>query len=207
MLKALVSIIALATAIVPAAAAESTRSGGFADVVSRGLYDLDATAELKTAVGAIIVGSMTVTLEKTPLTEIAAHFHATVNNEGEAGEDMDWVCVGDAARTIWFMSDGEMGGGNLTIFAVEATAPEAAWNCGQISPDVTIDAGLPGLGASAADARAKAGPATAGPDGRFSYNGLAPVKTALGYPIYQDVVYEERDGVIVAFGIDQLSES
>ena len=71
MLKALVSIIALATAIVPAAAAESTRSGGFADVVSRGLYDLDATAELKTAVGAIIVGSMTVTLEKTPLTEIA----------------------------------------------------------------------------------------------------------------------------------------
>ena len=53
---------------------------------------------------------------------------------------------------------------------------------------------------------AKAGPSATGADGRFSYHGLAPVRTKLGYPIDQDVVYEERGGVIVAFGVDQLSE-
>jgi hypothetical protein len=190
----------------PSLAADPTREGGFADIVSRGFYDLDATAPLQVKVGEIKIGDLTVTMEKTPLTEIATTLGGPITNEGEAGEHMVWTCYGAGQSTIWFMSDGEMGDGKLTIFAVEATAPRPDWNCAILSTGVMIDAGIPGLGASSEEARGTVGPAASNADGRFSYTGEAPSKTEYGFTIYQDVVYEERDGKIVAFAVEQLSE-
>lgn len=190
----------------PAFAAEPTRQGGFADMVSRGLFDLDAMAPLQIKAGEIRIGDLTVAMEQTPLTDIAAAFGGPINNEGEAGEHMVWTCYGAGQTTVWFMSDGEMGDGRLTIFAVEAKAPRIDWNCGTLPADIAIDAGIPGLDASSDDVRSILGPANAGPDGRFSYAGEAPSKTEYGFTIYQDVVYEEQGGRVVAFAVEQLSE-
>ena len=202
-----ISLFALAALLAtPAPAADPTREGGFADIVSRGLYDLDAMAPLLVKVGKIKIGELIVEMETTPLEEIAAALGGSIANEGEAGEHMVWTCYGAGQATIWFMSDGEMGDGRLTIFAAEAKAPRVDWNCGTLPPNVSIDAGIPGLGTSSDEVRATAGPATANGDGRFSYTGEAPSKTEYGFTIYQDVVYEERDGRIVAFGVNQLSE-
>jgi hypothetical protein len=198
--------LALLVLSTPVFATEPTREGGFADIVSRGLYDLDAMAPLQVKVGEIRIGDLTVGMEQTSLEDIAATLGGPINNEGEAGEHMVWTCYGSGQSTIWFMSDGEMGDGKLTIFAVEAKAPRLDWNCGTLPADMTIDAGIPGLAASSAEVRSIVGPATAGADGRFSYTGEAPSKTEYGFTIYQDVVYEERDGSIVAFAIEQLSE-
>jgi hypothetical protein len=190
-----------------AMAAEPTRAGGFADITSRGLYDANLTAPLGAQVGAITIGAMTVALEQTSLEDIAKTLGGPINNEGEAGEHMVWTCYGAGDRTMWFMSDGEMGDGLLTIFALEARAPSVDWNCGTLPANVVIDAGVPALGAASAEVRSKVGPAAADAHGRFSYNGLAPVKTDLGFDIYQGVVYEEHDGLVTAFGVEQLSES
>ena len=105
------------------------------------------------------------------------------------------------------MSDGEMGGGNLTIFAAEAGTTRPDWNCATLATDVAIDAGIPGLDTATPDVQANVGAANIDANGRFSYNGEAPVTTDHGFQIYQDAVYEERDGCIVAFGVDKLSES
>ena len=188
------------------ALADPTREGGFADAVSRGLFDLDTMAPLQVKVGEIEIGDLTVAMEKTSLTDIAAAFGGPINNEGEAGEHMVWTCYGAGQSTLWFMSDGEMGGGKLNIFAFEAKAPRVDWNCGTLPDDISVKAGIPGLGASSEDVRAIVGPSRAGADGRFSYTGEAPSKTEYGFTIYQDVVYEEQAGSIVAFAVEQLSE-
>ena len=190
----------------PSVAADPTRAGGFADAVSRGFFDMESMAPLQAQVARITIGDLTVGMEETPLTDIAAALGGPINNEGEAGEHMVWTCYGAGRSTIWFMSDGEMGDGKLTIFSVEARTPRSDWNCGTLAADIAINAGIPGLAAASSDVRAKVGPAVADANGRFSYTGEAPSKTEYGFTIYQDVVYEERDGAIVAFAIEQLSE-
>ncbi|MEO6013186.1 MAG: hypothetical protein ABIQ30_06325 [Devosia sp.] len=206
MIRTVLTAAAVISLAMPSLAAEPTRAGSFADVISRGLYDLTLTAPLASPVGIIKFSNLDIELEKTPLVDIAAVLGGDISNEGEAGEHMMWTCYRSGDATIWFRSDGEMGDGKLTILAVEAKAPRAEWNCAVLPSDVYIDTGLPGLGATAAEVRGKAGQAAVDADGRFSYSGEAPSKTEQGFTIYQDVVYEERDGTIVAFGINQLSE-
>ena len=201
-----IAALALLSLAAPVLAVDPTREGGFADIVSRGFYDLDAMAPLQVKIGDIKIGGLTVTMEVTPLADIATALGGQISNEGEAGEHMVWTCYGSGQSTIWFMSDGEMGDGKLTILAVEAKAPRTDWNCATLPADVVIDAGIPGLGTTSEDVRATVGPATGGADGRFSYTGEAPSKTEYGFTIYQDVVYEEQGGKIVAFAVEQLSE-
>ena len=110
-------------------------------------------APLRVKVGTITIGSLTVAMEETPLVEIATALGGQISNEGEAGEHMVWTCDGTGQSTIWFMSDGEMGDGKLTIFAVEAKAPRVEWNCSRLPAEVSINAGVPGLGAPSDEVR------------------------------------------------------
>jgi hypothetical protein len=74
------------------------------------------------------VERMSITLEETPLKDVAKHFGATVGSRGDASEALQWLCFhGSDAGGRWalWLESSEMGGGTIDGFALQRISSEA----------------------------------------------------------------------------------
>lgn len=74
------------------------------------------------------VGKLSITLEETPLRDVARHFGGTVGSRGDASEALQWLCLhGSDAGGRWalWLESSEMGGGTIDGFALQRISSKA----------------------------------------------------------------------------------
>lgn len=200
-------IILLAAALAVAAPATAAEFGGFMNDVSHGQYASDGSFEKlsEPRVGIIKVGPIEVELEVTTMETIAESLGAPVNQQGEAGEYTVWSCLARADQTLWFYSDGEMGGGKVNAVAIENGPTSPDWGCAPAPKGFdVVDLGIPGISAHVTELEAMFVATTPDEKGRVGWSGQAPGEN--GFDIYQDYVYRiSPDGLVDAVAVSQIS--
>lgn len=97
----------------------------------------------KSLVPSIIVGDNIYTMELSRLTDMAKTTGVTVNQDNHAS----WLCLASEGVNYWFISDNEMGHGDLTSIAIART--EQQGNCSPYKGHLSITIkGTPLLDAS-----------------------------------------------------------
>lgn len=97
----------------------------------------------KSLVPSIIVGDNVYTMELSRLTDMAKTTGVTVNQDNHAS----WLCLASEGVNYWFISDNEMGHGDLTSIAIART--EQQGNCSPYKGHLSITIkGTPLLDAS-----------------------------------------------------------
>jgi hypothetical protein len=203
----LLLIVALAPCGAFCAQAEETPLfGGFADVItSHAFNEGDGPTVLDEApVPSFIVGGLTISLEQTAMADIAKVLGGTVYSQGEAGGALDWTCYDIGNTSVTFYSDGEMGDGLATAFAVETGPSEPRRWCAQLPSDTAIDLGIPSLGSTVDEVVARFGPPAVDGD-LLGYGNIEPIEQPAGFSIWQDLTYRQQDGIITAVGVDQMT--
>lgn len=85
----------------------------------------------KNLVPDVIVGDEIYTMEFSSLTDIAKTAGVSVNK----GEQASWLCLSSKNVNYWFISDNEMGQGNLTSIAISKGNQE---NCSSYSDELSV---------------------------------------------------------------------
>jgi hypothetical protein len=202
--------VIFATLASPALAQDASQFGGFIEDVVTGQYAVDGSYDLRMAplVEAITVGPLDVVLEETTMDTVRESFGGPLNEQGEAGGRVVWICliIGEDL-TLWFYSDGEMGGGKVNAVALEVAAPKPEWNCGSALEGIGVDFGpIPGLSAHPTEIDAVFLPLDPDPEGRRGYTNESPHPERVGFSVWQHVVYREGpDGIVDAIGVEQLT--
>ena len=187
----------------PVLAADFTFSN-FAETVIIGSSSLDNARALPALpVSTITAGNLTVTLEKTPLEDVQSAFGGTVQNDGEAGNGITWLCYAATDATLWFSAF--TGDGTVSQVTSDAdTAHAATSGCSQAPAGLaTIDYGIPGLGAPLADFTAKFG-TVADDVGLYSYSSTITSPESPDLQIFQYVVVTAPAGTISGITVDQI---
>jgi hypothetical protein len=83
------------------------------------------------------VGSLIVTLEKTPLTLLQSHFGGSIGHRGDAGESLSWLCLtgsNSGKRSVLWLKSSEIDAGTVGGFRWEAVAVNEGIDhrCGQV---------------------------------------------------------------------------
>lgn len=152
----------------------------------------------------VTIGEHPVVLEETPIAELAAKLGTEAHQWGEAGESVSWACLARDAETLWFYSDGEMGGGAVTGVGVDLRDPApASAGCGIWPAELKADLGMVGIGLPA-DVIA-ASYLTGQPDeyGWFRSTNLTPGANP-PYEIWQELTFRANDeGTVNAMAVMQ----
>lgn len=208
-MKALLISLAI-LAPLPAVADSAPMLAGFAREVT---HDADPLNEVtETPVTAIIIGDLVVELEKTPMQAVADVFGGAVLSSGEAGEAMSWLCYTRGERTIWFYEDGEFGGGNVNMVAVETTpgtTDRASCIEGPAGLD-TIDFGVPAISADWSEVMDRFGVMRPTDTGMWGYRSVVqtPLEGGGFFVIAQELHYRRNNaGEIDAIAVLQVSEN
>ncbi|QKJ87637.1 hypothetical protein PMPD1_2698 [Paramixta manurensis] len=91
----------------------------------------------------VIVGDDVYAMEFSSLTDIAKTAGVTVNQ----GNQASWLCLTSKGVNYWFISDNEMGQGDLTSIAIAKAEPQE--NCTPYKSDLSVTVkGIPLQGAS-----------------------------------------------------------
>jgi hypothetical protein len=204
----LISLLVLAP--VSANSEETPVFGGFAREAIVYPHPLNELTD--TPVKAVTIGDLVIEIEKTPIRVVADALGGEIQQQGEAGEALAWLCYTRGERTIWFYEDGEFGGGKVNMVAVETTtgvADDAGCTEGAASLD-TIDFGVPTIGADWSEVMDRFGVMRPRDTGTFGYRSVVQTPLASGgfFVIAQDLLYRRnRDGKIDAIGVLQVSEN
>ena len=207
MIKALPALAVLLLAA-PAVAGEAPHAfGGFAEAVATGQFAMpegDFRQLQNPLVDAIRVGRQEIRLEQTTLAGIAEAFDGAINETGEAGGHVVWLCLALPDGVLWFYSDGEMGQGKVNMVAIETGKPAPEWGCTAAMLDLSdIDLGIAGLGTPLTEITAEFGALVPDRDGRLGYTITSPHPERNGFSIYQGFRFRVAGGVVDAFAIDQ----
>jgi hypothetical protein len=202
-------IILAVAALVVAAPVSAAEFGGFMYDVSHGQYASDGSFEKQSEprVGIIKVGPVEIELEVTTMETIAESLGAPVQQQGEAGEHVVWSCLARNDQTLWFYSDGEMGGGKVNAIAIENGVTNPDWGCAPAPKGFdVVELGIPGISAHVTELEGIFVPTELDENGRVGWRGEAPGSD--GVVIYQDYVYRiAADGLVDAVGVSQISEN
>lgn len=124
--------IALALAVMASPAAMSMQMEGF----GANYYQDDASVPEyntnKDLSPHVIVGDNVFVMEYSPLADIAKTTDVTINK----GDQASWLCLNSKGVNYWFISDNEMGQGNLTSIAVARN--ERTKGCYSYSDDLSV---------------------------------------------------------------------
>ncbi|MGK6326181.1 hypothetical protein ACMGEE_03620 [Erwinia sp. DT-104] len=124
--------IALALAVMASPAAMSMQMEGF----GANYYQDDASVPEyntnKDLSPHVIVGDKVFVMEYSPLADIAKTTDVTINK----GDQASWLCLNSKGVNYWFISDNEMGQGNLTSIAVARN--ERTKGCYSYSDDLSV---------------------------------------------------------------------
>ena len=193
----------------PATAAEPVFSGFMNDAVT-GQFASDGSFEkLDTPrVGLIQTGSLDISLEQTSMAAVLEAYGGTLNDVGEAGGRVLWICYAvPSGFTVWFYSDGEMGGGDVTAVATEVGAPDPSWGCSPSPPALQyLQLDIPGLSAHPTELDAVFVPVPPDAAGRVGFTSESPHPVMDGFKIWQDYVYRiGPDGIVDAVAVVQIT--
>ena len=201
----LLSILAL-----PSLSQAAPVFGGFMEDAVTGQFAADGSFEKRDAprVGVIQTGNLDISLEQTSMAAVLGAYGGTLNDIGEAGGRVKWICYAvPSGFTIWFYSDGEMGGGNVTAVGAEAHSPDPTWGC--TAAPVTLQymqLETPGLNAHPTELDATFLPVTPDSEGRVGFTSESPHPVMAGFKIWQDNVYHiGPDGIVDAFAVVQIT--
>jgi hypothetical protein len=196
----------LAGSAIPALAGDSPIANTWIDQVSRSGPAAPEPWGTVKQVYAVTIGAETVTLEETPIAELAAKLGTEAHNWGEAGEAVTWACLSRNAETLWLYSDGEMGDGKVTGVGIDVRdAAPASAKCGTWPADMTADLGIMGIGLPT-DAII-GNYMTGQPDdyGWFRSINLTPAATA-PFEIWQELTFRANDeGTVNAVAVMQMT--
>ncbi|MDB5531365.1 MAG: hypothetical protein JWR51_4468 [Devosia sp.] len=179
----------------------------FAETVVIGSVSLDNARALPAQpVSTITAGKLTVTLEKTRLEDVQVAFGGTIQNDGEAGNGITWLCYAAADATLWFSAF--TGDGTVSQVTSEADTTHAATSgCSQAPAALTvIDYGIPGLGAPLADFTAKFGKVE-DDVGLYSYSSEVTAPESADFRIFQYVIVIAPAGTISGITVGQATSN
>jgi hypothetical protein len=152
----------------------------------------------KAPVGAIKVGKLDVTLQRTKLKDVQKAFGGTLQAEGEGGARADWLCYVTDGANVWFIANAL--GGHEFVMMVAAEAGKPAKGCDPAPAGFTVpNFGIPGLGAPTAELKTKFGAASGN---KIAYRSDRPG----GYSdIAQYIGYVMKSGKVSAIGVGETS--
>jgi len=128
---------------VTSSVATATQMEGFGTNYYQGDSSIPYYDTNKSLVPNVIVGDNVYTMEFSSLLDIAKTTGVTVNQ----GNQASWLCLASRGINYWFISDNEMGQGDLTSIAI--TKAEQQANCSPYKGDLSITIkGIPLLDAS-----------------------------------------------------------
>jgi hypothetical protein len=147
------ALLALATIFVAGPVLADQLTGMGANI--HGNYFSFKKANLeKTPVSRIKVGSLSVVLAETKLKDIARSYGGTIR----AGGGATWLCYHTDDANSWFISNSLGGQEFVMMVAMQTASGGAPSDCDDASAKFRVpDLGVPGLGAKAADLKAKFG--------------------------------------------------
>lgn len=179
----------------PTVARDYSMSGTWLDQMIRTPLEVGETQTDAKLVESVGVGALAITLEATPVAEVASALGGTVRRSGEAGEAMEWLCFTDKVAALWFYSDGEMGQGLVMGVALEegiSPPDEAGCTLIDILPPVTF--GTPLTGQTRGEVQAVLGKTVADPQGWFAYESITPSPLGGSFQTRQTLAYAEGAG-------------
>lgn len=195
---------------VPASAAVPVLGGFMHDAVT-GNFARDGSYEKRDTprVGLIQTGGLDIWLERTPMAAVLDAYGGTYNQPGGADARDAWICYAiPSGFTVWFYSDGDTSGGNVSAVGMEARAADPDWGCTEPPPMslsyVQLD--MPGLSAHPTELDTTFTPLAADAEGRLGFTSEAPHPQMPNAAIRQDYVYRiGADGIVDAAAIVQTT--
>ena len=168
-------------------------------------------ANLKSVpVAGIKVGSVTVHLQKTRLSEVQKAFGGTIHQQGEGSDQASWLCYSTDGSNgpqanVWFIANALGGYEFIMMVAAEAAGSKPAPDCEAAPKSFTLpDFGIPSLGASLDDLKATFGGAGGGK--AISYRADEPGADALGTALNaQYLGYIVSGRKVVGIGVGESS--
>jgi hypothetical protein len=156
-------------------------------------------------VSAISAGRVHIELQHTKLADVQRAYGGRIYEEGQGMGIARWLCYEAPDTTTWFMSNA-LGGGDF-IMMVATQAGPASGNCDQAPAGFTPpNMGIPSLGASTAELRAKFGSANTGSHSDVSYRSDRPARDGLGTASdAQYIGYVVHGGQVVGVGVGETT--
>ncbi|MGV3345196.1 hypothetical protein ACGVWS_05415 [Enterobacteriaceae bacterium LUAb1] len=137
-MKYLILALSITSSVAMATQMEGFGANYYQDDSSIPNYDTN-----KSLVPDVIVGDNVYTMEFSSLTDIAKTASGTVNQ----GNQASWLCLASKGVNYWFISDNEMGQGDLTSIAITKAEPQKS--CSSYNGDLNVTVkGVPLLSAS-----------------------------------------------------------
>ncbi|WP_241607510.1 hypothetical protein [Rosenbergiella australiborealis] len=137
-MKYLILALSITSSVAMATQMEGFGANYYHDDLSPPNYDTN-----KNLVPDVIVGDNVYTMEFSSLTDIAKTAGGKVNQ----GNQASWLCLASKGVNYWFISDNEMGQGDLTSIAISKAEPQK--NCSFYNGDLNVTIkGVPLLSAS-----------------------------------------------------------
>jgi hypothetical protein len=189
------ALLALATAFVAGPVLADQLTGMGANI--HGNYFSFKKANLdKTPVTKIKVGSLSIVLAETKLSQIAKAYGGTMRSGGGA----TWLCYHTDTANSWFISNSLGGQEFVMMVATQTASGGAPKDCDDASAKFRIpDLGVPGLGAKTADLKAEFGFASSS---KVAYRADRPG----GYSdIAQYLGYVLKGGVVTGVAVGESS--
>jgi hypothetical protein len=183
--------------------------GGFIEKAVTGQFASAGDFEPRSAprVALLSTGGLDIKLEVTSMQDVVNAYGGEINQTGEAGGHVVWICYAKPQETVWFYSDGEMGDGTVTGVAAETGTANAAWGCAPAPATLrAMQFDIPTRGATQAELDATFAPLAPDENGRLGFTSESPHPTEAGFKIWQDTIYRiGPDGTVDAVAIVQMS--
>ena len=204
MRRVAVLIALLAGCVTGSAQADPGKLGGMgANLFGNSFFRFAEPNLEKFPVAAISVGKLRVQLQRTRLAEVQRVFGGTIYQEDHGAGAAHWLCYEGPQATTWFMSN-MLGGGEFVMMVATQAGP-ASGSCDRADVPVP-QMGIPSLGASLADLKARFGSAVVGAHSAVSYRVDRPAKDGLGTASdAQYVGYMMRGGTVVGVGVGETT--
>jgi hypothetical protein len=201
--------LAACTMLTAAASAEEFAFSAFTQTVVIGSVSLDNAKVLDAPpVKTIGAGGLTIMLEQTRLEEVQNAFGGTIQNDGDAGNGIYWLCYAGADATLWFSSFMGMADGAVSQVTSEAGTGHAATSGCSKAPAIltAIDFGLPDLGAPLTELTAKFGKVEADV-GLYSYSNVRRSAESPDFEVFQYLIVTAPEGKISGISVGQVTSN
>jgi hypothetical protein len=185
--------------VLAATAANGAKLSGMGANIFGNYFNFAKANLPKAPVSTISVGGFNVKLQGTKLVELQKRFGGTIMTSGEGSGAASWLCYHTENANTWFVSNALGGQEFVMMVAIEASS-KMPGDCVEASGKFAVpDLGIPGLGASTADLKAKFGAASGS---KIAYRSDRPG----GYAdIAQYIGYVIKGGKVAGIGVGETS--
>ena len=157
---------------------------------------------------------MPLVFERTRLADIQALYGGQLHAQGDAGDAATWLCYtrhartkADTPKTVWFASTEATtaAGTSLDLLVVENVDAAKVSGCSSAPKAFAFPTfGVPGIGATLTELKAKFGTLARDRQGNVYYNSTRALGDGSGNSVYQTLGYVmNRKGVALGIAISQ----